>query len=120
MKLTELQSNIIKKRYWTVSALKDRLTLELSSSADCKIDTKEKHIEIYRKYFKYARENLYLTNLAQDVKDIPIFKIKKLDFSPELVYQMEHLDDETLNEVIISGIARLYESINFEFFHTNN
>ena len=120
MKLTELQSNIIKKRYWTVSALKDRLTLELSSSADCKIDTKEKHIEIYRKYFKYARENLYLTNLAQDVKDIPIFKIKKLNFSPELVYQMEHLDDETLNEVIISGIARLYESINFEFFHTNN
>ena len=31
---------------------------------------------------------------------------------------MEQLDDETLNEVIIGGIARLYESINFEFFHT--
>lgn len=117
MKLTELNT-VIKKRYWTVSALKDQLTLELSSAADYNVDYKEKHIEIYHKYFEYARKNLYLINLAEDTKYIPIFKIKKSDLSPELAYELEQLDDdETLNEVVIGGIANLYESINFEYFH---
>lgn len=118
MKLTTELTTVIKKRYWTRSALKDQLTLELSSASDYKVDIKEKHIEIYHKYFEYARRNLYLINLAQDIKYIPTFQIKKSDLSPELVYQLEQLDDnETLNEIIISGIANFYESINFEYFH---
>ena len=121
MKLTTAElTTVIKKRYWTRSALKDQLTLELSSAADYKVDIKEKHIEIYHKYFEYGRRNLYLINLAQDVKYIPVFEIKKSDLSPELVYELEQLNDdndETLNEVVIGGIANLYESINFEYFH---
>ena len=118
MKLTELKNIFIKKRYWTISALKDQLTLELSSAADYNVDYERKHIEIYHKYFEYARKTLYLINLAQDVKYIPVFQIKKSDLSPELVYELEQLDnDETLNEVVIGGIANLYESINFEYFH---
>ena len=118
VKLTELKNTFIKKRYWTISALKDQLTLELSSAADYDVDIKGKHIEIYHKYFEYARKNLYLINLAQDVKYIPVFQIKKSDLSPELVYELEQLDDDkTLNEVVIGAIANLYESINFEYFH---
>ena len=118
MKLTELKNTFIKKRYWTISALKDQLTLELSSAADYDVNIKGKHIEIYHKYFEYARKNLYLINLAQDVKYIPVFQIKKSDLSPELVYELEQLDDDkTLNEVVIGAIANLYESINFEYFH---
>ena len=117
--MTELNT-VIKKRYWTVPALKDQLTLELSSAADYNVDYGRKHIEIYRKYFEYARKNLYLINLAKDVKYIPVFQIKKSDLSSELVYELEQLDnDETLNEVVIGGIANLYESINFEYFHKN-
>jgi len=120
VKLTEIKNTVIKKRYWTVSALKDQLTLELSSAADINVDYKGKHIEIDHKYFEYARKNLYLINLAQDVKYIPVFQIKKSDLSPELVYELEQLDDDkTLNEVVIGAIANLYESINFEYFHKN-
>lgn len=115
VELTEQQQ----KRYWTVSAIKDRFALELSSAADYNIDLNTGHIEIKHKYFEYARRNLYLTNLAREVKYIPIFEIKKSDLSSELVDELAELDNKTLNVIIIDGISNLYESINFEFFHIN-
>lgn len=115
VKLTEQQ----KKRYWTVSAIKDRFTLELSSAADYNINPNTGHIEIYQKYFKYAAKTMYLTSLARDIKNIPIFEIKKSDLSHELVTELEEQDKKTLNEIIIDGISNLYESINFKFFHIN-
>ena len=35
----------------------------------------------------------------------------------ELKNELERLDEETLNEVIVDSICRLYESVNFKHFH---
>lgn len=52
VKLSE-QDSFIKKRYWTVSTLKDCLALELSSAGDYKINPNTRHIEINYKYYEY-------------------------------------------------------------------
>jgi len=35
----------------------------------------------------------------------------------ELQNELEGLDEETLDEVIVDSICRLYESVNFKHFH---
>ena len=107
---------ISKDILYSISALMDELTLQLSSAANYKIDSKMKHIEIYRKYYEYGRRILHSINLA---KEIPMFEIKKSDLSSILISQLEDLDEKTLNEVIIDAIANLYESISFEYYHKN-
>ena len=116
MKLAELVSIPKSGVIYSVSALKDELTLRLSSVADYNIDIKTGHIEIYHKYYEYGRKILFLINLA---KEIPVFELNKTDLSPVLISQLADLDEKTLNEVIVEAIANLYESIAFDYFHKN-
>ena len=118
MKLTELKSNILKKRYYTIAALKDELALQLSTAANYKIDYETKHIEIKYKYHHYAQKLLCLTSISK-IEDVSDFEIKLYDLSPILKQELENLDKETLNEVVVDAICRLYESINFKQFREN-
>lgn len=108
----------IEKRYYTTAALKDELAIRLSSTAEYHIDPKFGHIEIDYKYYAYARKLLYLTGIS--INEFPVFEIQLLDISKEVQFELEQLDDETLNEVVVDAISRLYESINFRYFHTSS
>lgn len=105
----------IKKKYYTIAALKDELALQLSTAADHKIDYETKHIEIKYKYHHYAQKLLGLTSISK-IEDIPNFEIKLSDLSPILKQELENLEKETLNEVVIDAICRLYESVSFKRF----
>ena len=107
---------IYKKKYYTTSALKDELTRTLSSAAEYNINQQSNHIEIDYKYYRYAHKLLYTINLA---KPIPTFEINISDLSRELKQELQELNHETLSEVVIDTISRLYEGINSDYFHTN-
>jgi hypothetical protein len=110
----QVSNIVIKKRHYTIAALKDELTRTLSSAAEYNVNEQSKHIEIDYKYYRYARQLLYLTSLA---KEIPVFEIRQSDIPMELKNELERLDEETLDEVIVDSICRLYESVNFKHFH---
>ena len=114
-KLQISDPGINKKRYYTTAALKDELALQLSTTADYKIDSKTNHIEIKYKYHHYAQKLLGLTSIGK-IEDIHDFEIKLSDLSPILKQELENLDNETLNEVVVDAISRHYESINFKRF----
>jgi hypothetical protein len=104
-----------KKRYYTFAALKDELTLQLSTAADYKVDPETNHIEIKYKYHNYAQKLLGLTSISK-IENIPEFEIKLSDLSPILKQELENLEKETLKELVVDAICRCYESINFKQF----
>jgi hypothetical protein len=116
VKLTaELINTVIKKKYYTIAALKDELALQLSTAANYKINSEINHIEIEYKYHHYAQKLLGLTSISK-IEDISEFEIKLSDLSQILKEELEILDKETLNEVVVDAICRLYESVNFKQF----
>lgn len=106
---------INKKRYYTIAALKDELIKQLSSMLETSGNTENNDENTIYKYHIYAKKLLYRINLA---KPVPIFEISIADLSQEIVQELQELDQETLNEVVIDAISRLYESVNFDYFHT--
>ena len=116
IKLQTLDNPPISKklRYFTTAALKDELTRQLSSAAVYNVNPDILHIEINYKYHEYAHKLLHYINLT---KPVSVFEIKLSDLSQELVHELQLLHPETLNEVIIDAISRLYESIDFKYFH---
>ena len=115
MKLTTELNTITKKRYYTTAALKDELALQLSTAANYKIDSETKRIEIKYKYHHYAQKLLCLTSISK-IEDVSDFEIELSDLSPILKQELENLDKETLNEVVIDAICRIYESVSFKLF----
>ena len=103
------------KKYYTTAALKDELTKQLSSKLETFGNSENKDENTVYKYHKYAKKLLYEINLA---KPIPIFEISVTDLSQELVQELQMIYEEILNEVVIDAISRLYESVNFDYFHT--
>ena len=115
VKLTELENTILKKRYYTTAALKDALTKQLSSMLETRGNCENNDENTVYKYHKYAQKLLYEINL---LKPTPVFEISIADLSQELIQELQMLHEEILNEVVIDAISRLYESVNFDYFHT--
>ena len=106
---------INKKKYYTTAALKDELTKQLSSRLETFGNSENNDENTVYKYRKYAKKLLYEINL---LKPTPVFEISVSDLSQELVQELQMLHEEILNEIIIDVISRLYESVNFDYFHT--
>jgi hypothetical protein len=111
----QVSNIIIKKKHYTIAALKDELTRTLSSAAEYNINQQSNHIEIDYKYYRYAHKLLYTINLA---KPIPTFEINISDLSRELKQELQELNRESLTDVVIDTISRLYEGVNSDYFHT--
>jgi hypothetical protein len=112
LKLQIADPVINKKKYYTTAALKDELTKQLSSRLETSGNTENNDENTVYKYHKYAQKLLYEINL------LTIFEINVSDLSQELVQELQMLHEEILNEIIIDAISRLYESVNFDYFHT--
>lgn len=100
------------KKYYTTAALKDRLTKQLSST----LETNGNSENTVYKYHEYAKKLLYKINIF---KPIPIFEISIVDLSQELIKEFQMLHDETLNEIVIDAISRLYECVDFDYYRTS-
>ena len=105
----------IEKRYYTTTALKDELTKQLSSMLETTGNIENNDENTVYKYHKYSQKLLYEINL---LKPSPVFEISIADLSQELIQELQMLHEEILNEVVIDAISRLYESVNFDYFHT--
>ena len=114
-KLNELKYN---QSMWTMSALVDELTFNLCIFATYEIDLVTKHIIFNHKYIDSGRQNLFYVNIVEDPSKI-VFKIDRRDLKPKIISELAELDSESRNTVITEAVARVYESINYQYFHKN-
>jgi hypothetical protein len=86
---------------YTPGALEDRLLIEIHSK---------------QKYIEKARRLIYRINVS---KPWPTFVISEGDIPLELVKALEGLGDITMKRIVTNVIRRLYESVNFDYYHTS-
>ncbi|HSF51547.1 MAG TPA: hypothetical protein VLA74_12360, partial [Nitrososphaeraceae archaeon] len=70
-------------------------------------------------YQEQAKGILYKINLANRPL---VFKIYSNTLSPKLKEELNHLyknNKKVFNEVVTNSVKRLYESIDFQYFHMN-
>ena len=116
---------------WSISKIEDELVLHLSSYSDAEIKEKDynyinnsncnniKEIVIKHPYQEQAKSILYKINLANRPL---VFKINSNTLSPKLKEELNHLyknNKEVFNETITNSVKRLYESIDYQYFHMN-
>jgi hypothetical protein len=113
---------------WSDSKIEDELMLNLSSYAESIVyryyDNNEKReigesLVIYYPYQEQARENLYKINLCNRPV---IFEIYQCHLHPKLqkeLFKIKQIDNNRYEKIVTNSVKRLYESENFEYFHTS-
>ena len=119
---------------WTISKIEDELVLHLSSYYDSEIKEENasninsnnnnnnnniKEIVIKHPYQEQSKRMLYKINLANRPL---VFKIHSNTLSPKLKEELNQLyktNKEVFNEIVTNSVKRLYESIDYQYFHTN-
>lgn len=113
---------------WSDSKIEDELMLNLSCYAESIVydyhNNNEKRelydsLVIYYPYQEQARENLYKINLSN--RPI-IFEIYQCHLHPKLqkeLFKVKQIDNNRYERIVTNSVKRLYESENFEYFHTS-
>jgi hypothetical protein len=111
---------------WTISKIEEELVFHLSSYCDTeikedasRINNNIKEIVIKHPYQEQAKSILYKINLANRPL---VFNIYNNTFSPKLKEELNHLyqtNKEVFNEIVTNSVKRLYESIDYQYFHMN-
>ena len=114
---------------WSLSKIEDELVLNLSSYYDAEIkeendsniniDSNIKEIIIKHPYQEQAKGILYKINLANRPL---VFNIYNNTLSPKLKDELNYLyktDKRVFNEIVTNSVKRLYESIDYQYFHMN-
>jgi len=114
---------------WSISKIEDELVLHLSSHYDAEIkeennininnNNKIKEIVFAHPYQEQAKSILHKINLANRPL---IFKIYSNTLSPKLKQELNYLyktDKEVFNVIVTNSIKRLYESVDYQYFHMN-
>ena len=112
---------------WSISKIEDELVLHLSSYSDAEIEntsiinSNNNNTEIIFKhpYQEQAKGILYKINLANRPL---VFNIYDNTLSPKLKEELSQLyknNKEVFNEIVTNSVKRLYESIDFQYFHIN-
>jgi hypothetical protein len=111
---------------WSLSKIEDELVLHLSSYYDAEINesvsntnNNVKEIVIKHPYQEQAKGIIYKINLANRPL---VFNIYGNILSPKLKEELNHIyktNKEVFNEIVTNSVKRLYESIDFQYFHIN-
>ena len=111
---------------WTISKIEEELVFHLNSYCDTEIredvssiNNNVKEIVIKHPYQEQAKNILYKINLANRHL---VFNIYNNTLAPKLKEELNHLyktNAEVFNEVVTNSIKRLYESIDYQYFHMN-
>ena len=121
---------VIEEKYfklpWSISKIEEELVLHLLSYCDAKIREDKDNNNYYNKeiivkhpYQAQAQDLLYKINLANTIL---VFKIYDKTLPPKLKEELSGLwkrDQELFNEIVTNSIKRLYESIDYHYFHTS-
>jgi hypothetical protein len=92
--------------------------LELDFSIDT-TDRENIKIKIYDKrwyYYKayhYQKLGLFLR------KNAPPFKVSLSHLSPEIIYELNELDEKDRTFVLKQAVSRIFEDINFDLYHSS-
>lgn len=105
----------------TLSALEDELVRLLSSKCIAEVVEQEEGdgsqwIYIFHPYLQQAEHLLYKINVYQP---LPKFVITPEDIPEGLAKELEELGKVEMNKVITNAVRRLYESVDFDYYHTN-
>ena len=110
---------ILKDKYnnpWSLAKIENELLLHLSSYAEAeRLDKNE--ILIRHPYQEEAEFILYWINLA---KPIPTFIIFESILSKKLRHELidiKKYDINEFNRIVTNALKRLYETIDYEYFH---
>lgn len=104
---------------YTVAELEDELVRLLSSNYTTEVVEQEdgsQWIYIFHPYMQQAEHLLYKINLYQP---LPKFVIFTEDIPAGLARELENLGKVKMNKVITNVVRRLYESVDFDYYHTN-
>lgn len=116
------------QRPWSISKTEDELVLNFCAYCDATVkeitdndNNNQNNMEIIvtHPYQEQAKNILYKINLADPV---PVFTICYSTLSPKLKEELSGIwkrDQELFNKIIINSIKRLYESIDYHYFHTS-
>jgi hypothetical protein len=86
---------------YTTAAIEDELVKQLH----CK-----------RKYLEQAERLIYRINIFNP---LPVFVISERDISRALANALDGLGSITMKSVITHAVRRLYESVDFDYYHTS-
>jgi hypothetical protein len=106
--------------YWTISALEDELTFELSSACVFTINKNTSTIHIRRKYYEQAEYNFYRMNF---LRPPPEFIINRSDLTPRLQSELSGLyksSPKKFEKVVTNTVENIIETINHRYFHVGN
>jgi hypothetical protein len=94
----------------TVERLIDELTLHLAAVEEIHVENNR-----VRKYYAQARALMYRIPVARPT---PVFIISKADLTDGLVLELENCrNKDTLGYVLRSAVGRLFENLNYNYFH---
>jgi hypothetical protein len=104
---------------YTLSALCNEVASRLSSHCECTVfldaDSKE-YLSIHNPYQEQANRLIYRVNVYAKT---PEFIIHSAHLPQTLIYELQKLSASDLDNVITSAVRRLYESADYDYFHTN-
>ena len=102
--------------FWTTERLVDELAFCLSSVASYIIKEYTNQIHIIHKYSAQAEWMFHRINIW---KPTPEFVINISDLTSRLKQELKEISStpETLNYVITQAVAKIFEAVNFEYYH---
>src|SRR5215211_5833512 len=115
---------------WSISKIEDELVLHLSSHYDAELkeenasninsnNNNKEIVVVKHPYQEQAKSILHKINLANRPL---VFNIYGNTLSPKLKQELKHIyktDKEVFNELVTNSVKRLYESIDYRYFHMN-
>jgi hypothetical protein len=105
--------------HFTVAALVDELVRLFSSKCTAEVVEQKdggQWIYIFHPYMQQAEHLLYKVNVYQP---LPKFVIIPEDIPKGLAKELEDLGKVEMKKVITNAVRRLYESVDFDYYHTN-
>jgi hypothetical protein len=100
--------------YWTIEHLIDELFLKIAKNREI-INHNDKKITIYKYYHQALRMWKWIPISKPKAK----FIINISDLTPRLYCELKNLDKYTAQYVLKESVKRIFESIDFKFYHVH-
>ncbi len=113
-----LQEKDKQEEIWTIERIVDEVFLNLARTTESiTIEENGRSIPV-KKYYRQARELMKWIPIA---RPSPEFVINIRDLTPKVRKQIESIISchETLQYVIIQAVGRIFENLDFDYYHLN-
>jgi hypothetical protein len=98
--------------YWTTEHLIDELFLQIAKIKEI-INYNDKHITVYKYYHQALRMWKWIPISKPKAK----FIVTISDLTPRIYCELKNLDKHTTHYVLKESVKRIFETIDFKFYH---